>query len=187
MDRMVTSRPRVSLTPAGARRRARNIRLFLTDVDGVLTDTGIYYSARGEELYRFSRRDGMGADLLQAAGIATGLMTSEPSEIIRRRAEKLHMQEVHLGVKDKEKHLLSLLAAAGLGPEAVAYIGDDVNDLGVLTLVRAHGLTAAPGDAVRAVSSIVHYRCAAAGGAGAYREFADWILDLRRSAPARRR
>lgn len=184
---MVTPRPRIALLPAEARRRARAIRLLLTDVDGVLTDTGIYYSARGEELYRFSRRDGMGTDLLRAAGIATGIMTSEPSEIIRRRAEKLRMDHVHLGVKNKEEHLLALLASAGMGPGAVAYIGDDVNDLGVLRLLRESGLTASPADAVREVAALVQYRCAAPGGAGAYREFADWILALRAAGPMRGR
>jgi len=162
-----------------ARLRARRIRLVLTDVDGVLTDTGIYYSANGEELYRFSRRDGMGFDLLHAAGIEAGVMTSEPSPIIRRRAEKLALRQVHLGVRDKAAHLERILAQSDLAPDQIAYIGDDVNDLAVIRAVGVKGLTGAPGDAVPEVLRSVHYRCTAAGGNGAFREFAAWILSMR--------
>lgn len=167
------------LPAAEARRRARRIRLVLSDVDGVLTDTGIYYSANGEELYRFSRRDGMGFDLLHAAGIEAGIMTSEPSPIIRRRAEKLSLGQIHLGVKDKAAHLKQVLARTGLAPDQVAYIGDDVNDLEVIRMVGVKGLTGAPADAVSDILGSVHYRCTSQGGNGAFREFAAWILSMR--------
>lgn len=170
---------RVRLTAAEARRRARRIRLVLSDVDGVLTDTGVYYSARGEVLYRFSRRDGMGFDLLREAGIRAGIITSENSPIIRRRAEKLGLPEVHLGIRNKAEHLRTILRKAGLLPGQLAYIGDDVNDLGAIRLIGKGGLTAAPHDAIARILRAVHYRCGAEGGRGAFREFAEWILALR--------
>lgn len=180
---MVTHRSRTPsgrpLTAAEARRRARSIRLILSDVDGVLTDTGVYYSANGEEFYRFSRRDGMGSEILRAAGIQTGIITSEDSAIIRRRAEKLRLEEIHLGIKDKLGHLPAILRATGLTLPEIAYIGDDVNDLGILREVGGEGLTAAPYDAVEAILRVVHHRCSERGGHGAFRDFAEWILALR--------
>lgn len=178
VTRRRNSRPNV-LSQAEARRRAARIRLVLSDVDGVLTDAGVYYSARGEELYRFSRRDGMGSDLLRAAGLATGVLTREHSDIIRRRAEKLKMTHVFVGVDDKLSHLPVILTATGLQPGNIAYIGDDVNDLEIIREIRVAGLTAAPADAVPAILREVHHRCASPGGHGAYRDFAEWILALR--------
>jgi len=179
---MVTrqSRKRLTLTSAGIRQRARKIKLVLTDVDGVLTDGGIYYNEAGEELYRFSRRDGMGVDLLRNAGIEAGLVTSEQSEIIRRRAEKLKLQYVFLGIRDKRGHLTEILKAAGLTINQLAYIGDDVNDLEIIRHIGQFGLTASPADAVAVVAKEVHYRCAARGGHGAFREFVEWILQHNR-------
>ena len=121
----------------------------------------------------------MGVDLLRAAGIDAGIITSENSPIIRRRAEKLGLPEVHLGVKDKAEHVRTILRKAGLSPGQVAYIGDDVNDLGAIRVIGGTGLTAAPHDAVPRILREVHHRCAAPGGQGAFREFADWIFALR--------
>jgi 3-deoxy-D-manno-octulosonate 8-phosphate phosphatase (KDO 8-P phosphatase) len=173
------NRRRLTLTGTEARRRARRIRLVLTDVDGVLTDTGIYYSARGEEIYRFSRRDGMGTDILRSEGIETGLITSEDSDIIRRRVEKLRLHHAYLGIKDKRAHLPVILQASGLSLREIAFIGDDVNDLGIIREIHASGLTGAPADAVPVILGAVHYRCLERGGHGAFRDFADWILGLR--------
>jgi 3-deoxy-D-manno-octulosonate 8-phosphate phosphatase (KDO 8-P phosphatase) len=170
---------RVALSPAELRRRAQRIRLILTDVDGVLTDTGIYYSTRGEELYRFSRRDGMGTDILRTAGIETGFLTSEDSDIIRRRAEKLRLRHAYLGIKDKRSHLPVILRESGLSLPELAYIGDDVNDLEIIGEIGRAGLTAAPFDAVPAILAAVQFRCAERGGYGAFRGFAEYILALR--------
>jgi len=180
VTRRTQSRKAGSLTRAEARRRARTIRLILSDVDGVLTDAGVYYSANGEELYRFSRRDGMGTTILRAEGIETGIITSEDSAIIRRRAEKLLLRHVALGIKDKLDHLPRILQASGLTVAQVAYIGDDVNDLGIIREIGKRGLTAAPLDAVQTILRMVHYRCAERGGYGAFRDFAEWILALRK-------
>jgi 3-deoxy-D-manno-octulosonate 8-phosphate phosphatase (KDO 8-P phosphatase) len=157
--------------------KAKRIKLVLTDVDGVLTDNGVYYGDQGEVLKRFSIRDGMGVERLRkCCGIDTGIVTGELSPSVARRAEKLEITQLHLGVKDKLTRLTEILAAGGWDWDELAYIGDDVNDLEVLERV---GLSACPADAMAAVSAIVHYRCEAGGGHGAFREFAEWIISLR--------
>jgi 3-deoxy-D-manno-octulosonate 8-phosphate phosphatase (KDO 8-P phosphatase) len=168
-----------ALSVTEIRRRARNVRLVLTDNDGVLTDTGVYYSRAGEVMKRFSIRDGMAVELLRNAGIETGIVSGERSESVRKRAEKLRMRHVYLGVKDKRAHLHVILDRARLAVSHVAYIGDDVNDLGILLAVGASGLTGVPADAVYGIRAAAHYQCRLAGGHGAFREYADWILEHR--------
>ena len=97
------------------RQRAHPIRLLLTDSDGVLTDNGVYYSAAGEEMKRFSIRDGMGVERLRVfAGVEVGIITGERSSAVQRRAEKLGIPELHLGIRDKPAVLDELLARLGL-------------------------------------------------------------------------
>lgn len=154
--------------------RARQIRLLLTDCDGVLTDGGVYYSAQGEEMKRFSIRDGMGVERLRKlAGVEVGIITGETSGAVQRRAEKLNITELHLGTKNKIEVLTKILAQHNLHPEQVAYIGDDTNDLAVMQRV---GLSACPADALYFVKDIAHYICQNQGGHGAFREFAEVII-----------
>ena len=167
------------IRPKEARRRARRIRLVLADCDGVLTDGGVFYGASGELMKRFSIRDGMGVERLRQAGIESGIVSGERSPAIARRAEKLAIRHVLLGVKDKRAAVEALCAESGLGLSEVAYIGDDVNDLAVLDAVFAQGLTAAPRDALAEVARRVHYLCRMPGGNGALRDFAEWLLALR--------
>ena len=179
---MVTTgeRPRtIRLDPGEASRRAARVRLVLTDCDGVLTDGGVYVSERGEELKRFSLRDGMGVERLRDAGIATAILTREKSPIVARRAEKLGIR-LFDGVADKAAALAAILAEHGATPDVTSYIGDDLNDLPVMAALAGEGLTAAPGDAEPRVIDTVHYVCARSGGAGAFRELAEWILSHRR-------
>jgi 3-deoxy-D-manno-octulosonate 8-phosphate phosphatase (KDO 8-P phosphatase) len=164
--------------------RAARVRLVVTDVDGVLTDAGVYYSERGEALKRFSVRDGMGVELLRGAGIETAFLTREASPIVARRAEKLGLRFVYLGVADKRAALSQVLGDADVAAAQVAYIGDDVNDLGIMAAVAERGLTGAPADAAPEVLRLAHHRGARLGGHGAFREFADWILRLREEARA---
>ena len=152
------------------------IKLLITDCDGVLTDAGVYYSANGEEMKRFSIRDGMGVERLRnLAGIETAIITGELSGSVRKRAEKLKITELHLGIKDKVACLQEILSRKNLQPAEIAYIGDDYNDLEVLQLV---GLSACAADGLEEVKSSVDYICANRGGNGAFREFAEFIIRL---------
>jgi YrbI family 3-deoxy-D-manno-octulosonate 8-phosphate phosphatase len=154
--------------------KATRVKLLLTDCDGVLTDAGVYYSANGEELKRFSLRDGMGVERLrELAGVETGIITGEDAPIVARRAEKLHIVELHLGVKNKKQTLLDILKRRQLRPEQVAYIGDDMNDEAIM---RTVGLSACPADAFEDILQIADFICQKTGGHGAFREFAELII-----------
>ena len=154
--------------------KARKVKLILTDIDGVWTDTGVYYSERGEELKRFSIRDGMGVERLrELVGVETGIITGENSASVVKRAEKLGIVEMHLNVRHKVSVISSIMGKRLLTPEEVAYIGDDTNDVEALSSV---GLSACPSDAMVAVKEIVDYVCESAGGHGAFRECAELII-----------
>jgi 3-deoxy-D-manno-octulosonate 8-phosphate phosphatase (KDO 8-P phosphatase) len=153
------------------------LKLVLTDCDGVLTDGGVYYSARGEELKRFNIRDGMGVERLRRlAGIETGIVTGEFSRSVTRRAEKLAVTECHLGCKDKGATVRGILERRNLNADEVAYLGDDVNDLPAFASV---GLTACPVDALMDVRAAAHVVLDQPGGHGAFREFAEIVLRTR--------
>lgn len=158
--------------------KARRIKLVLTDSDGVLTDNGVYYGEQGEVLKRFSIRDGMGVERLRAVGVEVGIVTGEISPSVARRAEKLKISELHLGIKDKAGQLQEILARLNLLAEQIAFIGDDTNDVGVLGLV---GLAACPGDATSFARDVADYRCRARGGHGAFRELAELIISCQTS------
>jgi 3-deoxy-D-manno-octulosonate 8-phosphate phosphatase (KDO 8-P phosphatase) len=160
-------------------RRAARLRLVITDVDGVLTDGGVYVSEQGEAMKRFSVRDGMGVERLRAQGIETAFLTRETSPIVLRRAEKLRIRHCYMGAVDKRSFLPRILDEVGVPLEHVAYIGDDVNDQEVMSTVAERGLVGAPLDAVPAVLRRAHHCCARPGGCGAFRDFAEWILDLK--------
>lgn len=161
--------------------RLAQVRLVLTDVDGVLTDAGVYVGPDGEVMKRFSVRDGMGVERLRTlAGLETGIITRERSAIVERRAEKLRITELHLGVMDKLACARTIVERRGLGFEHVAYIGDDVNDA---ELLGAVGFSACPADAEPPIAALVHHVCTARGGHGAFRELAELILATRGAAP----
>lgn len=168
-------------------RRAAAIRLVVCDNDGVLTDGTVLVSARGEEMKAYSLRDGMGVARLRDAGIDTAILTREASAIAQRRGEKLGLRHVWTGVADKRGFLGRIVEETGVGLAAIAYIGDDVNDLGIIAAVGAAGLTASPGDGMPEVHEAVHLVCSAPGGRGALRELAEWILRHRDPQPERRR
>ncbi|EAT59399.1 MULTISPECIES: HAD family hydrolase [Chlorobium] len=169
----------LSLPIEELRRRAGRIKLVLSDNDGVLTDNGVYYSERGEEMKRYSIRDGMGVERLRAEGIETGIMTGELSPSIKKRAEKLAIRNLYLGIKDKVAMLDTVQAETGFALCEIAYIGDDVNDIGIMHVIAPEGLTACPQDGTLFVEPCVHYRAKADGGHGAFRDFAEWLIDLR--------
>jgi 3-deoxy-D-manno-octulosonate 8-phosphate phosphatase (KDO 8-P phosphatase) len=149
------------------------VRMLALDVDGVLTDGGMYYSEAGDELKKFHTRDGMGLKMLQFAGIVTAFITKEKTAIVERRGAKLAVPEIHQGADDKLAVLVRLIKKHRLTLDEVAYIGDDVNDLETLSAV---GFSAAPADAMPSVLEAVHYICKKRGGEGAVREVTDLIL-----------
>jgi 3-deoxy-D-manno-octulosonate 8-phosphate phosphatase (KDO 8-P phosphatase) len=154
----------------------KELMLFATDVDGVLTDAGMYYGESGEELKKFNTRDGMGIKLLQAEGVMIAIITREQTKIVARRAKKLGITEVFQGAKDKVSVLTHLSEKFAIPFEQMAYMGDDVNDVGALQTV---GYAAAPADCVDQVRQMVHYVCQKNGGEGAVREVIDMILAAR--------
>ena len=168
---MVGRQPAVSSREL--RKRLRHIRMLAMDVDGVLTDGGMYYSENGDELKKFNTRDGMGIKMMQFAGIVTVFITKEKTAIVERRGQKLAVPEVHQGVDDKLSLLTRLIKKYGLSLKEVAYVGDDVNDLETLRVV---GFSAAPADAMPSVLKAVHYVCSKRGGEGVIREVSDMIL-----------
>jgi 3-deoxy-D-manno-octulosonate 8-phosphate phosphatase (KDO 8-P phosphatase) len=157
-----------------SRNLLRRIRLFATDVDGVLTDAGMYYAESGDEWKKFNTRDGMGIKLLQRAGIITAIVTQERTKLVARRAEKLAIPELHQGVMDKLLLVSEMAVRHGLTLSQVAYIGDDINDLETL---KAVGFSASPADGMPQVAAAVDYICQKKGGEGAVREIIEMILD----------
>jgi YrbI family 3-deoxy-D-manno-octulosonate 8-phosphate phosphatase len=154
--------------------RARRVKLVAMDVDGVLTDGGMYYGEHGEELKKFNTRDGQGIALLHEAGLETVILSKESTPIVTRRAAKLKIGEVRIGVQDKLAALQEIIAARSLTMEQVAYIGDDLNDYGLLCQV---GLAVVVQDATRKPRSAAHYVTRARGGEGAVRELCELILE----------
>ena len=155
---------------------AKTIKLFLSDVDGVMTDAGMYYTESGNEFKKFNTHDGMGFQLLREAGISTGIITSENTNIVTRRAAKLKVDFLYQGHRDGGKlaAALEICEKQGISLKEVAYIGDDINCLNLLSAV---GLSACPANAlekVKAIPGIVQLN--KSGGEGAVREFVELIL-----------
>lgn len=150
-----------------------DIKLFLTDCDGCLTDGGMYYSENGDELKKFNTRDGMGFALLRQKGIITGIITSEDVELNRRRAAKLKLDILESGCKDKLTVIKSICNERGLGLNNVCYIGDDINDIEV---IKAVGFGCCPSDAIQEVKDVAKYITNASGGTGVIREVVEKII-----------
>ena len=155
-------------------KKAAKIKLVITDVDGVLTDTGVYYSAKGEELKRYSIRDGMGMERLKKlVNVETGIMTRENTDIVTSRAKKLKIEELHLGVLEKEKTFDEILARKNLSASEVAYIGDDTIDVDIM---KKAGLSACPNDATEFAQKVADVIVESNGGYGAFRDLAEIII-----------
>lgn len=149
------------------------IKLILTDVDGVLTDGGMYYTAEGLVMKKFNVKDGMGSHLLKRAGFLTGIITTDQTPIAQIRGQRLKMDFVHIGVPDKLALVGAIAAENNLKLENIAFIGDDVNDMGIL---KQAGWSGCPADAMPQIKKTVDYVCKSKGGKGAYREFASLFL-----------
>ena len=159
-------------------KKAEKIKLLLTDVDGVLTDGRIVLGNHGEEFKFFHVQDGMGLQLAREAGISVAIITGRESELVRRRAEELEIEEVHQNIEDKVRVFTDLLAQEGLEAEEAAYIGDDINDLPILERV---GLALTVANGVDKVKKEADYVTDRAGGQGAVREAVELILEYQPS------
>ena len=154
----------------------KKIKLFISDVDGVLTDGGMYYSENGDELKKFNAKDGMAFQLLREAGIKTAIITSENTKIVERRAKKLNIDFVIQGEKGGGKLTAAqaICKDLNISIDETAYIGDDIN---CVELLKNAGIAACPADAIQEIkhiSGIMNLKTN--GGAGCVREFVDYML-----------
>ena len=158
--------------------RCSRIKIVVTDVDGVLTDGGIFYSKTGEIMKKFHTRDGMAVELLRNNNIKTIFMSRENSQIVKERAKKINPALTFFGILNKEKLLGKICKEFKITKNEIAYIGDDVNDLKIMELV---GFSATPNDGIEDVKKIAHYVCKRKGGEGVLREVADLILNSKKT------
>jgi 3-deoxy-D-manno-octulosonate 8-phosphate phosphatase (KDO 8-P phosphatase) len=160
--------------------RAGAIRLLVLDVDGVLTDGGLYYGPSGEEVKRFDVQDGLALAVAGRAGLAIAVVSGRDSEAVTRRMTELGITELHQGVQDKRAVLTALCSRLGLDARQIAVMGDDLTDL---PLMRSAGLALAPFNAVREVRNVADWTARRRGGEGAVREAIEWLLRARKAWP----
>ncbi len=153
--------------------KLQQVRLFISDVDGTLTDGALYYADAGQSWRRFHVHDGLGIRLLRQVGIHVALVSQESTVSVEERARKLGVEYCLGGIREKKRAVLELAEHMGLPLNCVAYIGDDLTDL---EAIRIAGVSACPADAVPEVRRAVDYVCARPGGYGAVREFCMLIL-----------
>lgn len=161
------------LTDQELAHRAADLEWLLCDVDGVLTNGGLFYDRRGPALLRFHVRDGLGMKLAQQAGLRVGILSGRGSAALERRVSELKLDALMMGVQDKRSEFTSFLERHNTVARRVAYIGDDLPDLVVLGQC---GLSFAPADAADEVRTVVHRVLEAKGGQGAVREAVEIIL-----------
>jgi 3-deoxy-D-manno-octulosonate 8-phosphate phosphatase (KDO 8-P phosphatase) len=166
----------MDMFPPAILQRAKDIRVLLLDVDGVLTDGGLYFTENGETSKRFNTLDGHGLKLLQRAGVEPVIITGRDSAALRVRLNALNIQHAHFGVEDKHSAALSALQSLGLSWAQTAAMGDDWPDLPMLL---PSTLACAPPNAHREVLSRVHWVTQALAGHGAVREVCDLLLQAR--------
>lgn len=155
---------------------AKKIKIVLTDVDGVLTDGGMYYSMDGDIMKKFHARDGMGVTLLRKNNIPTILVTKESTKMVQKWSKNMKAK-LFDGIICKEKILDKICKQYDVLPNEIAYIGDDVNDVNLLKLV---GLAAVPKDGAQIAKKSCNYICKTNGGKGVFREVAELILSSKK-------
>ena len=173
---LLIQRKNMKLQSKILKKKCNQIKLIITDVDGVLTDGGMYYSKNGEILKKFNTRDGMGVELLRNNKIPVIIITREKSKIVLSRAKKLLINDVFIGIKKKELLLPKICKKYKIKETNIAYIGDDVNDLHIMQQV---GLSISPKDGVTIIKKKSNYVCKAKGGEGVLREVSDMIISLK--------
>ncbi|PLX15167.1 MAG: 3-deoxy-D-manno-octulosonate 8-phosphate phosphatase [Candidatus Muiribacterium halophilum] len=149
------------------------IRLVILDVDGTLTDGGIYYSEEGVEIKRFNVKDGLGIICGMKHGLRFAIITGRKSNIVMRRASELGITDIYQGVHNKVESLMSIIAKYRVNPDEVAYVGDDLNDLSVMEKIA---MPMCPSDAVEEVKKISKFISKRKGGEGAVRECVEHVL-----------
>jgi len=156
--------------------KCAKIKLILTDVDGVLTDGGRYFSENGEIFKKFHVRDGMAVNILLRNNIKTIIVTKESSKIVKKWGKEMNVDKIFSNSVKKESKLRTICNQYKLKPDQIGFIGDDVNDLELLKLV---GFSATTNDSVDIVKDTVDYVCKKNGGQGAFREIVDLILKIK--------
>lgn len=156
--------------------RAEHLRILLLDVDGVLTDGTLIFSAQGEESKGFNTQDGFGIRLLQEAGVDVGVITARSSSAVSARCENLKMRYVYQGSSDKLQAYNDIVKESGAKPYEIGYMGDDWLDL---ILLKRVGFAAAPANGVVEVKEVAHFITGSIGGHGAVREVCDLILQAK--------
>lgn len=152
-------------------------KLVITDIDGVWTDGGMYYDQTGNEWKKFNTSDSAGVLFLRALSIPLAIISGEDTEIVKRRAKKLRIPHVHLGIKDKVGIARKLCQELEIKLQDVAYIGDDINDIALLRLV---GTSASPSDAPPYIRTLTNLKLSKKGGDGVFREFVEKIIGQQR-------
>jgi YrbI family 3-deoxy-D-manno-octulosonate 8-phosphate phosphatase len=150
-------------------------KLVLTDIDGVWTDGGMYYDQTGNEWKKFNTYDSAGVLICHQNNVPVGIITGEQTSIVQRRAEKLGVDYLFQGVKNKLNIAESLCNELGICFEDVAYIGDDIGDIELLKVV---GISGAPNNAPESIKKLVHFKTQKSGGYGAFREFVEIIFGI---------
>jgi 3-deoxy-D-manno-octulosonate 8-phosphate phosphatase (KDO 8-P phosphatase) len=150
-----------------------NIKLVITDIDGVWTDGGMYYDNNGNEFKKFNTSDSAGVMMLRGLNIPLVIMTGEDTAIVKRRAEKLKVDYLFMGIRNKLLVATTLCRDLGVTLEETAFIGDDINDV---PLLRSVGLSATPANAADYVRSEANWRLSRKGGDGVFREFVEKIV-----------
>lgn len=151
----------------------KEIKLFITDIDGVWTDGGMYYDQEGNEWKKFNTSDSAGVLFLKMLNIPIAIITGEDTQIVKRRSDKLKIDYLFMGVKNKLDVAIELCDKLGITLEEVAYIGDDLNDI---SLLKSVGLSAVPSNTPDYIKKIANVKLKTAGGDGAFREFVEYYL-----------
>lgn len=148
-------------------------KLILTDIDGVWTDGGMYYDQEGLELKKFNTYDSAGVLFAHHLGIPVGILTGETTNIVKRRADKLKIDYLYLGCKDKEAIVTNLCSQLGITMDDIAYIGDDLNDM---QLLKSVGWAGVPSSAPAYVIKLANLKLFKKGGEGVFREFVETLF-----------
>lgn len=156
--------------------KAAQIKLVIFDVDGVLTNGSLFYGDDGQEYKAFHSRDGHGMKMLQKSGVEIGIITGRTSKVVEHRMKNLGIQHVYQGKLEKLPAFEELISKLGINPDEVAYVGDDVVDLPILTRV---GLAIAVADAHNLVKQHAHWQTPSGGGQGAARDVCELIMEAR--------